>query len=212
LATSNIPLSSRGYVLSTQFKEAFNRGPTSDEYRFLRNLLDEKIEISEECLLQTTPECRQFLSPSPIQRLHGIEKYFNNLCEEVVRLNQKALSLGHHILVFPQGTRSKKMTKGHVGIAQMTQKLGIDIIPVGCNGSDKCYPGNSPFAKGGKITYRVGKPIRIDGDEIGQYRINEEFIPFSKVAEQSYGQRFRSITDVVMSRINELLDDEYKQV
>jgi 1-acyl-sn-glycerol-3-phosphate acyltransferase len=210
LATSNIPLSSRGYVLSSQFKQAIKRPPSTEEYRFIRNLFDEKLEISKEALLNTSPECRQFLTPSTVQRLKGIEQSFNQLSIEVVRLNRKALALGHHILVFPQGTRSKRLTKGYVGIAQMTQKLGLDIIPVGCNGSDVIYPGNSPFSSKGTVTYRVGKPIEINGQEIGEYRIEDDFIPFSKVAEAKYDQQFRLITDVVMTKINELLDEEYQ--
>ena len=92
----------------------------------------------------------------------------------------------------------------------MTQKLGLDIVPVGCNGSDKCYPGNTPFSRGGTITYKIGKPIEIEGPEIKQYRITENFIPFSRKAEEQYGQRFRAITDIVMERINSLLDPEYQ--
>ena len=210
LSTSNIPLASRGYVLSTQFKQSASRSPTSEEYRFIRDLLDEKLEISEETLLQATPACRQFLSPSPVQRLQNIEKSFDNLSLEVVRLNQEALSIGHHILVFPEGTRSVKLSKGHIGIAQMSQRLGIDIVPIGCNGSDKCYPGNNPLAQKGTITYRIGKPLHIDGEELGSYRIKDNFIPFGRKAEQDYGQRFRKITDIVMERINVLLDKEYQ--
>ncbi len=210
LSTSNIPLASRGYVLSTQFKEQISRSPTSEEYRFIRDLLDKKLEISEDNLVQTTPACRQFFSPSAVQQLQNIETSFNELCEEVVRLNQKALDLGHHILVFPEGTRSKHLTKGHIGIAQMTQKLGLDIVPIGCNGSEKCYPGNSPFSRAGTITYRIGKPLKIDGPELEQYRITDDFIPFSRKSEEQYGQRFRMITDIVMNQINSLLEPEYQ--
>ena len=210
LSTSNIPLASKGYVLSVQFKNAFQRSPTSEEYRFLRDLLDEKIEISNEEIQSASPECRHFLSPSPVQRLNSIEQQFNDLCIEVVRLNQQAMSLNHHLLVFPQGTRSKRLTKGHVGIAQMTQSLGLDIIPVGCNGSDVCYPANIPFSTKGTITYRIGKPLLLNGNELGRYRITEPFIPFSRAAEKKYGQQFRSITNEVMSHINDLLDPEYQ--
>ncbi len=210
LATSNIPLSSRGYVLSSHFKEAIKRLPSSEEYRFVRNLFDEKIEISEDALLNTSPECRQFLTPSTVQRLKSIEQSFNKLSIEVVRLNRKALALGHHILVFPQGTRSKRLTRGYVGIAQMTQKLGLDIVPVGCNGSDKIYPGNNPFAVKGTVTYRIGKPIKLNGPELEEHRIEEDFIPFSKDAESKYTQQFRVITDVVMNKVNDLLDEEYQ--
>lgn len=210
LSTSNIPLASRGYVIIKEFSKIVGRKPTDEEYRFLRDLLDEKIEVNEQSLLSTSSECRQFLSPSPVQSLHKINTLFNDLSNEVVTLNEKALALGHNILVFPQGTRSKRLIRGHIGMAQMTQRLGIDIVPVGCMGSDVCYSGNAPWAKGGTITYRVGTPLTINGPELAPYRVTESFVPFSHHAQMQYGQQFRSITDIVMNRINDLLDEPYK--
>ena len=87
------------------------------------------------------------LAPAPTQRLQQLHTEFNALSEEVVNLNQKALDLGHHILVFPQGTRSKRLLSGHTGIAQMTQRLNLDIVPIGCMGSEQSYNGNLPWAK-----------------------------------------------------------------
>ena len=210
LSTSNVPLASRGYVISARFKESIGRSPNSKEYRFIRNLLDGRLDVNEETLLETTSECRQFLAPAPTQRLQQLHTEFNALSEEVVNLNQKALDLGHHILVFPQGTRSKRLLSGHTGIAQMTQRLNLDIVPIGCMGSEQSYRGNLPWAKGGTIRYNVGKPITTTGDQIGSLRIQDNFTPFSHDAQKLYGSRFRKITDIVMDEINLLLDEEYR--
>ena len=210
LSTSNVPLASRGYVISATFKKAIGRSPNSKEYRFIRNLLDGRLDVNEETLLETTSECRQFLAPAPTQRLQQLHTEFNALSEEVVNLNQKALDLGHHILVFPQGTRSKRLLSGHTGLAQMTQRLNLDIVPIGCMGSEQSYRGNLPWAKGGTIRYNVGKPITTSGEQLGSLRIQDSFTPFSHEAQQLYGTRFRKITDIVMDEINLLLDEEYR--
>ena len=209
-ATSNIPLASRGYVIANQFKKSVGRSISQEEYRFIRDLLDQKQELNQDSLLSTSSECRQFLSPSPAKQLQEIEENFTLLSKEVLALNRKALDLGHHILVFPQGTRSKRLLPGHTGIAQMTQALGLDIIPIGCMGSDLCYPKASPWAKSGTIHYRVGKLIPLDGEQLGHYQCKSDFIPFSKGAQLEFGENFRAITDIIMNEINNLLDEPYQ--
>ena len=210
LSTSNIPLASRGYVITTHFKRAVGRSPNNLEYRLIRNLLDGRLEADEETLLNTTTECRQFLSPSPTQVLQVMHSEFNILSEEVVKLNQKALDLGHHILVFPQGTRSKRLLPGHTGLAQMSQRLNLDVVPIACMGSDTVYSGNTPWGKSGVVRYRVGEPLLLGGDKLGEFRVQESFTPFGIEAQRNYGDRFRRITDIVMDEINDLLDEEYQ--
>jgi 1-acyl-sn-glycerol-3-phosphate acyltransferase len=94
-------------------------------------------------------------------------------------------------------------------VAQVAQHLGVDIVPVGCNGSNLVYPGNSPFAKGGRIVYRIGRPLRLDGSELRDYRVTEPFRPFTLDAGV-HREAFQGMTDVVMEHINELLDPEYQ--
>jgi hypothetical protein len=72
------------------------------------------------------------------------------------------------------------------------------------------YPGNSPLAKGGRIVYRVGHPLAVDGPELREWRVPRDVLPFTKEASQKHGDAYRAITDVVMSRIEELLDPEYR--
>ena len=211
LNTSNIPLASRGYIITSSFKKLLGRSPSKEEYRLVRDLMDGKRDITSEEFQELSSPMREFLAPAPHVKVTELEQNFANLCKEVVRLSLQTFNKGLHIMVFPEGTRSKTLLKGHTGLAQMSQCMGADIVPIGCNGSDLVYRGDIPWAKGGRIVYRIGKPIVIDGPEIGNYRIKEKFIPFSREAQSKYGQRFQSITDVVMSRINELLDSTYQR-
>lgn len=203
---TNIPLPSRGYVITTEFRKQMGRPPNEGEYRGLRDLVDDKapegLPDGAQMFLEERGGAETFCD--------AFEILWTQMVAEVVRLNREALAQGHSPLVFPQGTRSKRLSRGHVGMAQMSQLLGADIVPVGCNGSDGVYPGNSPFAKGGRIVYRIGDPITLDGPEIGAYRVKAPFSPFTREAMGRHAEDFEAITAVVMERINALLDPEYQ--
>jgi len=126
-----------------------------------------------------------------------------------VELNAEAVSIGLDLLVFPQGTRSKRLLPGHDGIAQMALHLQIPIVPVGCNGADLVYPGASPFARRGRIVYRIGEPI--EPAELAPYAVGEAFAPFSAEAERRFGDRFAGVAELVTGRIDALLDPEYRR-
>ncbi|MDB4433224.1 1-acyl-sn-glycerol-3-phosphate acyltransferase [bacterium] len=198
---NNIPLPSRGYVITTRFRSAAGRAPSAEEYRVLRDLADGIATDASATLLEAIGDIEVFLS--------DFADVFDRMIEQVMRLNRQALELGQHLLVFPQGTRSIRLSRGHIGVAQVAQHLGVDVVPVGCNGSDRVYPGNSPFAKGGRIVYRIGKPLRLDGPELRDHRVTEPFRPFTLKAA-AHRDAFQAMTDVVMDHIDPLLDPEYR--
>jgi 1-acyl-sn-glycerol-3-phosphate acyltransferase len=198
---NNIPLPSRGYVISTRFRSAVGRAPSAEEYRALRDLADGVTTEAPPTLREAIGEMEAFL--------RDFADVFDRMVEQVMRLNRQALELGQHLLVFPQGTRSIRLSRGHIGVAQVAQHLGVDVVPVGCNGSDRVYPGNSPFAKGGRIVYRIGKPLRLDGPELGSHRVTEPFRPLTLEAAR-HRDAFQAMTDVVMNHIDSLLDPEYR--
>ncbi|MBW2240549.1 MAG: 1-acyl-sn-glycerol-3-phosphate acyltransferase [Deltaproteobacteria bacterium] len=200
-AMNNIPLPSRGYVISTEFRRVVGRAPSSDEYRVLRDLADGLTNEPPEALAETVGDLKAFL--------RDFSELFERMIERVMELNRLALDLGQHLLVFPQGTRSVRLSRGHIGVAQVAQHLGVDIVPVGCNGSDGLYPGASPFSSGGKVVYRIGAPIRLEGPELAPFRVTEPFHPFTLEAG-IHREAFQGMTDVVMDHINELLDEPYQ--
>lgn len=119
------------------------------------------------------------------------------------------MRIGLDLLVFPQGTRSKRLLPGRIGISQIALHLKMPIVPVGCNGSDGVYPGASPFAGRGKIVYRVGEPIPYE--ELSAFHIGEPFVPFSARAERDHAKKFQGVADLIVDRIEPLLDSEYRR-
>ena len=89
----------------------------------------------------------------------AVDELYRRMTRRFVELNREAVQLGLDILIFPEGTRSTRLSQGRIGIAQMAMNLKVPVVPVGCNGSDRVYPGSSPIGRPGRITYRVGQPF-----------------------------------------------------
>lgn len=204
--TNNIPVPSKGYLITVQMRQATGDVPDGDTYRALRTLLDkgalpESVPDGVHAYLESQGGAEAWRE--------SLEALYEEMMAEVVNLNRKALEIGCNIIIFPQGTRSIRLSKGRVGLAQLAQHLGATIVPVGCNGSDKVYPGGSPFAKGGRIVYRIGAPLPVDHPDLAPHRVTEAFRPFTPDADR-FRASFEAITEVVMDRINDLLDPEYQ--
>jgi hypothetical protein len=91
---------------------------------------------------------------------------------------------------------------------QVALRYKKTIVPIGCNGSDLVYTGSVPIGKSGTIVYRVGDPIPYE--ELSDFHIDEDYVPFSAEAERKHRGKFQGAVDVVMTRINDLLDPEYQ--
>jgi 1-acyl-sn-glycerol-3-phosphate acyltransferase len=207
--TNQIPLASRGYVIAGSWAETIGRPLDGETYRLLRDVVDGEVPV--QAALAHHEDVHRFIQAHGGQRFADeMEAQFAALMVEVVRLNREALELGLFVLVFPQGTRSIRLSKGHTGLAQVAQHMDVPIVPIGCSGSDRLYPGDVPFSKGGRVVYRVGKPLEPDGPELAAHRVSEDFVPLSRDAGRRHGAAFQAITDVVMDRINGLVDPPYQ--
>ena len=210
--TNNIPTVSRGYIISEDFLIVTGRAPTSDEYRALRAHSEGEAAdlegIPEQVLKQKRSMLGRVFDPDREDYRSAVRALFGDMMGVFVSLNQQAIDIGLDVLIFPQGSRSKRLSKGHTGLAQIALKLGVPIVPVGCNGCDSVYPGSSPVAKHGTIVYRFGQPIHLEDQK--PFRPEMEFEPFTPEAESSCQEQFQRLTDVVMDRINECLDPEYQ--
>ena len=210
-ANNNIPIPSKGYVMTKDFSAVHGRVPDDKEYAALKRLLDGGAEETArqeggaavaELLGLRWPE-----TPAGTYAA-SLESRFLRMMQRVVDINKEALGMGLNLLIFPQGTRSVHLTKGHVGAAQIVLHTGATVVPVGCSGSDRCYPGDLPFSHGGEITYRIGKPLTAKG-ELAPFFPPGPFVPFTESATR-YQPTFQKLTDLLMDRINDLVDPPYR--
>lgn len=217
---NNIPTVSRGYLITRDFISTIGRKPTNLEYRWLRRRVDRA--FAGKPPLDDTPlnghierllsEPRVILGRrfEPEAHLYWdfLVELFEIMMGHFVELNAQALENGYHLLIFPEGTRSRKLGRGKIGIAEAALYFKRTIIPVGCNGSEKLYPGDSPFADDGRVVYRFGEPIRPER-ELKAFEIDDDFAPFTRAAEERFRDRFEGLTELVMERIGETLDSQY---
>jgi 1-acyl-sn-glycerol-3-phosphate acyltransferase len=218
--TNNLPTVSRGYLITRDFVSAMKRSPDEDEYTALRKWVD-AVALGEEGEVPNLPtEVSQRLLTEPRDVLgyafepnrESYPLYINSIFRVMmglfVDLNRQALDLGLDLLIFPQGTRSIRLIRGHIGLAEMALSFQATVVPVGCSGSDLVYPGASPFGKGGRIVYRMGEPISYK--EMERFHIPSDFEPFNPIHEAEQREKLQGYVDVVMDRINELVDPQYQ--
>lgn len=215
-----LPTVSRGYLIAKDFLAAVGRRPTESEYALLREAVDARalgrpgslpippLVPAELYAAGRNPLGLRF-DASQGDYADYIRLLFHAMMARFVALNREAVAIGLDLLVFPQGTRSRRLLPAHDGIAQMALHLRIPIVPIGCNGADLVYPGASPFARRGRIVYRIGEPISYA--ELQPFHIAEDYAPFSAEAERQYGDRFEAVASRVTNRIDGLLDPEYRR-
>lgn len=215
--TNNIPTVSRGYLITKDFLSTMGRRPSEAEYEHLRALveaaahgetMDPAPAIPRELLERSRDMLGRRFDPSREPYAKAVDGLFRKMMRRFVDLNEEASELGLDILIFPQGTRSKRLSKGHVGLAQIAMHLNRAVVPVGCNGSDHVYPGGSPIGKRGRIVYRFGDPI--EPRSFPDWVARGTFEPFTPEAEEAHGATFQRYVDHVMEKIDALLDPEYR--
>lgn len=216
-----LPTVSRGYLITRDFLGVMKRNPTDREYGLLRAAVDGRA-VGEAGVIPEPPDIPDMLlrkarNPFGVAYDPGESDYADYICAlfhammaRFVRLNRKAMEIGLDLLVFPQGTRSKRLLPGHIGIAQIALHLRVPIVPVGCNGSDGVYPGASPFGRRGRIVYRFGEAIPYE--ELSAFHVAEEYAPFSATAERDFVEEFNGVASLVTDRIELLLDPEYRRI
>lgn len=205
--TNNIPTVSRGYVIAKDFAETLGRQPTDAEYAALRARVDggdSDAEIPRALLSVPRSILGRRFDPTRETYFAAIRATFRELMDRFVSLNEEVFSRGLDLLVFPEGTRSLRVSKGHIGLAEIALKFQRIVVPVGCSGSDRVYPGSSPIARRGNIVYRFGEPIRPSA------RLPEDFVPFDPDHEARHRETLQGYVDEVMARIDALVDPEYR--
>ncbi len=211
--TNNIPTPSRGYALTKDFLNTAGRKPTDDEYRALKRLADGDLEaasaLPEEILSRPRDILGRDYDPGRETYAACIDGLMSALMARFVELNAECFDKGLDLLIFPEGTRTRRLSRGHIGISQAALRFRRRIVPVGCSGSDRLYPGGNPLARGGEVVYRIGAPI--SRDEIDAFSMPEGVDPFGAEAEPTCRDKLQALVDRVMDRIDPLLDPEYRR-
>jgi len=202
-----IPVPSMGYLIEEFFRKKTQRRIGKDEYRAVKDLIDGKYE-ADASVPEAAAEALRLLGDNFVDY---IKNYYEALMERVADISRHAIfEKKLNVIIFPEGTRSTQLAEGRTGMAQLALHTGVKIVPVGCNNSEQIYPGSSPVARSGRITYRVGEPLSID-NQLKEFIIPEGFKPLSKESQLKYKEQFEGVTRLVMHCINNLLDEKYRR-
>jgi 1-acyl-sn-glycerol-3-phosphate acyltransferase len=202
-----IPVPSLGYLIEEFYRKKFNRKMDRDLYRVVKDIIDGRLEAAgpqERAAVET-------LQALGDQFADFIRGYYEGVMEKVAELSRTALfEKNLNLIIFPEGTRSVKLAEGRTGVAQLALHTEKRIVPVACNNSEEVYTGSLPFARSGRIIYRVGEPLSVS-DQLKDYRIGEPFRLFSHESQQRYREQFEGATRIVMASIEGMLDEKYRR-
>lgn len=211
--TNNIPIVSRGYLISRDFVATVGRRPSPDEYRVLRDAVDRTAPLPDGMPAELASRSREMFGRTFDARreryVDGIEGIYTQMMRWFVGLNQWALGMGLDLLVFPEGTRSVRLSRGRIGVAQAALAFGVPVVPIGCSGCDLVYPADSPVSRAGRVHYRVGAPIA--PSEFDDLRPATPFEPFTRDAERMHHAAFQAAVDRIMDRIDPLLEARHRR-
>jgi 1-acyl-sn-glycerol-3-phosphate acyltransferase len=92
-----------------------------------------------------------------IDRSHGREavKSLQDAAERIAG--------GASVLIFPEGTRSPdgRLQAFKTGAILLAIKAGVEVVPVGFNGTHQVLPKGKLFSRGGQVLLRLGTPFSI---------------------------------------------------
>lgn len=218
---NSVPTVSRGYIIARDFRGTLDRRPTNEEYAAARSWVDGQAAQPDGTVLDAPDDALpaeilevprsilgRFFDPKKESYADAVNALFQEMMRRFVELNAEATALGLDTIIFPQGTRSTRLSRGRIGMSQIALAQERTIVPVGCSGCDHVYPGGSPWARGGTVTYRFGEPLT--HDDLSPFHTGKPFEPFSPAAESAHRGRFQALADLVMERIDGLLDTPYR--
>ncbi|MBI4867376.1 MAG: 1-acyl-sn-glycerol-3-phosphate acyltransferase [Candidatus Wallbacteria bacterium] len=202
-----IPLVSRGYLILSDFVSRWRRRPTEEEYRILRDHLDQGVGVPDRepfTSLMVTP--REILGnrfvPSQEPWRECLRRLYREALARSLSLAREALQAGYHLHIYPQGTVAADAAPGRIGAVQIAWALGLPLVPAGLNGARDIFLGDSPAFFGGHGVVRFGRPYHLAQD-----LLPAEFVPFDPQHEERYRPRLQEATDELMRRIGSLLDE-----
>ncbi len=204
----SLPLTSRGYILTMDFLNTFERRPSESEYRALRALVDGQTDATPESLQPFLQTSRSVLGarfdPKELPYPRFVCALYEEMMQETLRIGRAAIKGGWNVHVFPQGSVSTRLSKGRIGAVQLAHALDLTVVPVGLSGFPKLHRGrNSPLLGSGEVVIRFGAPYRLEP-------MPPSFSAFRVEHERRYSAPLQARTDDLMERINALLDPEYQ--
>lgn len=206
--TGNVPLTSRGYLISADVRELAGRAPTESEYRALRDHLDRGEPLPAGDLLdrvQRQPRDVLGVAFDPDEQPWRafMDGLFAEMMQVTLHHTRHLLDRGLDLAIMPQGSTAVHLTHGHPGALQAALALGIPLVPVGVSGFPQVWGRSKSFPRhGGTVTLRFGEAYTPEPIE--------SHTPFVPASEREHADALAAGTQDLMERINALLDPAHQ--
>ncbi len=212
MRTGNIPISSKGYIVASDFYALFKRAPTDEEYESLSAHLKSGEPFPENAIFDRLQyETREILGrvfdPEHETWREAIREIFYEFMTITIEKTRRCVDRGDHVHVYPQGTISPRLISGKTGIIQTAIALGLPILPVGVSGCREAFIGGTPLArKKSKFIVRFGTELY----HVPREEFPRDYRPFHPDDETEHQERLQFHVDRVMERLNELVEPHYQ--
>jgi len=206
-----VPILSRGYLVVADFIAVHGRRPAESEYRVLRNHLDAHASLPAHPVFDALRDrhravCGFPFAPRAESYRTAMLRTYERCMAETIRLARTAVTAGHHVHLYPEGTVSSRLGAGRRGAVQIARALGLAIQPVGISGCREAFQSpRSPRLRGGRITIRFGDPWRD-----ATAALPSSFQPFNAQHERDCAPLLNDATHALMRRLDALLDPAYR--
>ena len=154
-----------------------------------------KMALAEEGERLVTLAARDYFFDTPAKRAYF--ENFTNLIpmdrkgslRESLALAGEALDQGYHLLIFPEGTRSKsgellefKPTLGYLALQH-----DVDVLPMYIEGAFEALPKGAFLPRAKDLTVRIGPSLRIDAyrDRVAGLAKSEAYRVITRAAEEA---------------------------
>lgn len=129
-----------------------------------------------------------------------LERTGNAKSERALKTAVDMLRRGGLLGIYPEGTRSKdgKLYRGRTGVARLAIEAGVPVIPCGLSGTNAVMPREAKLPRlrpKAEVVVRFGPPIDVSG----------------YAGKERDAAALRALTDKIMSEIQKLSGQEYKE-
>ncbi|MCL2684252.1 MAG: 1-acyl-sn-glycerol-3-phosphate acyltransferase [Synergistaceae bacterium] len=136
------------------------------------------------------PGCLRFLAKESLFRIPvlgfllralgaiPVEREDSQRAGAVMKSLLKLLGNGESVMLFPEGTRTSdgRLKPLEAGVAYLSVKTGVPVLPVYVGGSFKAWPKGKTFPRPSKLSLRVAPPIYPDTALAGERERRDELL------------------------------------